>query len=466
MNPSNGSTSGSGPTSGSAPTSGSGPTSGARLAHVLTVRGKQLDPESRIVIEHREALIYMLGKAAELEHLIIAMYLFAAFSLKKDTSEGLSMDMVPVVDHWREELTDIAEQEMLHLALVQNLLTSIGAGPHLGRPNFPVPPRNFPTKVQVVLMPFGEVALRHFSFLERPEGTQMDDAEGFAALEEAKALPHPIEDEIGPILPDFETISHLYRSIEDGFAQLVERVGEPRLFVGPPRAQAIQEHFDLEGLIPVSDLASARKAIETIVEQGEGARGDWHAAHFGRLLTILDQFLAARKADGAFEPARPVVAARVRPLESGQPVPIIGAPFTVRCVDLLNAVYELALELLSRYFTHTDESDEQLKTLAEVTTDLMEDAIAPLGGLITRLPIGPEEPGKTAGPTFELFYAIDYLLPHREAAWTLIVERIHEVAEFAVRCRDECPPGLMLQLSMIADTLRKQADRLEGAAKA
>ena len=77
---------------------------------------------------------------------------------------------------------------MLHLALVQNLLTSIGAGPHLGRPNFPVPPRAFPAKVQIALLPFSEAALRHFAFLERPEGYDIEDAEEMAALAEAWQL--------------------------------------------------------------------------------------------------------------------------------------------------------------------------------------------------------------------------------------------------------------------------------------
>ena len=39
-------------------------------------------------LEHREALIYTLGKAAELEHLVMLQYLFAAFSLKQNVSEG------------------------------------------------------------------------------------------------------------------------------------------------------------------------------------------------------------------------------------------------------------------------------------------------------------------------------------------------------------------------------------------
>ena len=35
-----------------------------------------------------------------------------------------------------------------------------------------------------------------------------------------------------------------------------------------------------------------------------------------------------------------------------------------------------------------------------------------------------------AGPSFELFYESDYLLPHREAAWALLIERLDVAAEF------------------------------------
>ena len=40
------------------------------------------------MIEHREALIYMLCEAAELEHGIMCQYLFAVFSLKQRDDEG------------------------------------------------------------------------------------------------------------------------------------------------------------------------------------------------------------------------------------------------------------------------------------------------------------------------------------------------------------------------------------------
>ncbi len=433
------------------------------LRDLLRSRGTQADPEAPIVLEHREALIYTLGKAAELEHYVMCQYLYAAFSLKQTEAEGISAEGLARVKQWRHTLFEIAEQEMLHLALVENLLTAVGGAPRLARANFPLPVRSYPAGIQMALLPFGEMALRHFAYLERPEGLTMDDADGFAALEQAAPLPPAAEDEIGPHLQDFTTIGHLYRSIEGGLAHLAEKLGEDRLFIGPPSAQATAVHFRWDELVAVTDLASARRALATIVEQGEGARGDWRDAHFGRLVTVLDEYVAARDADPAFEPARPVLLARVRMPEDGPATPIISEPFTARCMDLLNAVYEVLLQMLARYFAHTDETEGQLAALADVAVGLMYGAVKPLGGLVTRLPVGIEYPDVTAGPAFELFYAVDYLLPHREAAWILMEERLREVADLAMRCRDACIPTFLVPLSRITDALRASADKLSAA---
>ena len=416
-----------------------------------------------MVLQHREALVYTLAKAAALEHLVMCQYLYAAFSMKDREDDGLPPAQLEAVKRWRREILHIAEQEMLHLALVQNVLTAVGAAPVFGRPNFPLPPHAYPAGIQMALLPFGETSLRHFAYLERPEGLDVADAEAFAALDKAESLPRADEEEIGPRLQDFETIGALYRAVEAGLDRLAEKLGPETLFLGPPDAQATETHFRWPELIPVTDLASAASAIETIVEQGEGARGEWKHAHFGRLIAMLDEYLEIKAADPSFEPARPVLAACVRPREDGLPVPIVSDPFANRVTDLLNAVYEVLLQLLARYFAHTEETEDQLATLADVAVSLMYAAVKPLGGLVTRLPVGPDQPGATVGPMFELFYSVDYLLPHRDAAWAVIEERMRDVAELATRCRDSCAPLYMAPLIKVTDALRAQADRLAAA---
>jgi CDGSH-type Zn-finger protein/truncated hemoglobin YjbI len=397
-----------------------------KLAQVLETRGGRAAPEAPFVIEHREALIYMLCQAAELEHGIMCQYLFAAFSMKQGEDEGLTGDELAAVTRWRKQISHVATQEMLHLALVQNLLSAIGAAPHMVRPNLPHQAGHYPAGVQLALLPFGERALRHFMFLERPEGMDLSDAEGIAAV--GRAIPHKNERDIVPTGQDFATVGHLYRSIEAGFAHLADKYGERWLFVGPPRAQATEEHFRWPELVAVTDLASAQRAIDTILEQGEGPRGHWRNAHFGQFVEILDEYQQMSADKPAFAPVRPVMAANVRPCLPPAEMPLITERLTARVTDLFNVGYEILLQIFERFFAHTEETDAQLKVLADATITLMLGVIKPLGELITTLPAGPEYDGQTAGPSFELFYEDDYLMPHREAAWTLLTERLDEAA--------------------------------------
>jgi hypothetical protein len=428
------------------------------LSHVLQTRSsKPADAEARLVIEHREALIYMICEAAELEHGLMCEYLFAAFSLKDHVGEGVSDDQLEAIQRWRSTILGVAAQEMLHLALTANMLTALGASPHLSRPNLPQPARHYPGSVRLALLPFGEQALRHFLYLERPEGMDLDDAEGLAAVGEA--VPVMGEEEIVPRLQDFATVGHLYRSIESGFGHLVDKLGADRVFIGPPQAQLTQASIAWPQLVPITDLASATAAIEAIVEQGEGPRGDWRQAHFGRFLGVLDEFLALRQADPAFEPARPVAAATVRPGERDSDGPLISDPLTARVADLGNVVYEVLLQMLYRLLSRIDESDAEAAILADVAVGLMVDGIEPLAEVLTTLPLGPDSPGRTAGATFELFYQPDYLLPHHGAAWLLMSERLTEAAALSAHLSEVLPV-----LVPIAAALSRLADQIGSAA--
>ena len=156
---------------------------------LLSARGGTAVDAPTMVLQHREALIYTLGKAAALEQLVMCQYLYAAFSMKDRDDDGLSDDQLDAVRRWRREILHIAEQEMLHLALVQNLLTAVGRGSAMERPNFPLPPHAYPAGIRMELLPFNEQSLRHFIYLERPEGMDMADQDALAAVEKATPLP-------------------------------------------------------------------------------------------------------------------------------------------------------------------------------------------------------------------------------------------------------------------------------------
>ena len=430
-----------------------------RLAEVLATRGGRAEPEAPFVIEHREALIYMLCQAAEVEHAIMCQYLFAAYSLKQRADEGLTPGELDAVARWRRTIAHVATEEMLHLALVQNVLSAIGAAPHLTRPNLPAPARHYPAGVNLTLVPFGEPALRHFMFLERPEGMALEGDKGIDAPVH-EAVPLMAEGDIVPQLQDFATIGHLYRSIEQGLARLAEKFGERNLFVGPPRAQATSADFRWPELVAVTDLASAQRALDTILEQGEGARGHWESAHFGQFVEILDEYRRMVAANAAFDPVRPVMFATVRRGERDDSIPLIGDRVTALCTDLFNVSYEILLQILERYFAHTEETDAQLATLANAAATLMGGVLGPLGELITTLPVGPEHPGRTAGPSFELFYEDDDLLPHRESAWVLLEERLRDASTFCGAVIDNSPEHVAAALGPADRTLTAVADSL------
>jgi hypothetical protein len=388
--------------------------------------------EPRIVVEHREHLWYLLAEAAQVEHLIMCQYLYASFSLKTEPDDGLTAEQAAAVVRWRDLLTGIAIEEMLHLALVFNVMTSIGAAPILSRPNFPRSSEDLPGAVQFRLLPFGTDSLTHFLYLERPEGMERADAAGFVPAAPPR---DPIgSDEVITRAQDFGTVGHLYRGIEQGLAALSERIGERALFVGPLRTQATPELFRWPQLIAVHDLKSATSAINEIIEQGEGARGDWRPAHYGRFLGIWEEYQDFKTADPGFEPAHPVIPAFTRqPYDIADPQPLLTDPLTHAVAQVFNLGYEMLLQVLNRFFTHTDETDEQLQTLVAAAFRLMAGVLRPLGRALTRLPAGPGHPGRTAGPTFEMYYQFGNFIPWREPAWALLAERAGILAD---RCRD------------------------------
>jgi hypothetical protein len=382
--------------------------------------------------------------------MIMCQYLFAEWTLK-DKSDGLTVEQSEAIERWRGVLRGIAIEEMLHLGLVANVMSAIGAAPYFGRPNFPQRSGYFPASIQLDLMPFGERALKHFLFLERPEGMERQDAVGFIPtvpsrdpLSESEAMPRGQE---------FLTVGHLYRGIEDGLTRLTHDLGERALFVGSRRAQATPEMFGWPQVVAVTDLDSALRAVGEIIEQGEGARGHWEDAHYGRFLGIWDEYRALRAADPTFEPARPVVPAFTRqPFDLTAPVTVITNSEAHRVAEITTIAYEVLLHLLTRFFTHTDETDEQLELLISAAFDLMGNIIRPLGHALTRLPIDSADDGRNAGFAFEMHYLMGNFVPWRQPAWALLRERITFLAE---KCAND--PDVV---RTAGDTASSVADKL------
>ncbi len=374
-------------------------------------------------VKTRQDLLYLLAQASELEHSLACQYLYAAFSLKQEGEAGVSDGQARLIDGWRQSMIGIAVQEMLHLGLASNLLTAIGGAPYFRRANFPQERTYTTLGLDFRLAGVSVPTLRRFCCFELPPEIQPDSRYAnwkdiCAGVRGARTA-----DVAAPLLPQpiaYDSIGALYELIEDGFKTLYPEDAS-KLFIGPKSAQTASMW---QTMMAVTTRAEASTAIDLILRQGEGAYGndeEIEQAHFGRFVTIYD---ALENGAGGAEPAWPVVENPVLMLHYDSVNPTILTSEVARDAnEIFVATYELALQVLLRYFANTDETDEQRYILKQVFLSLMRYGLTPLGTAIARLPAFDGQPdGPRAGASFE-FYSDTLLLPHQDSAWRYFEER-------------------------------------------
>jgi hypothetical protein len=378
-------------------------------------------------INTRAELINALTEAAELEHGLLCQYVFAAVTMKQTADEGITWPQAELLRGWKRTLLEVARQEMAHLGTVHNLLTAVGGAPHFMRLNFPQAARHFPADAPFVLEPFGEQALRRFIRFEEPT---------FPAKRLAAAAPAP-----DPI--SYTHVGALYHDIEAGF----EALDDGTLFIGPVADQDDNDWSRGLRLWPVHDLRSARKAIDFIVKEGEGAPGQLTGSHYQRFVDAHAALGAATAADPTFEPGRPVAP---NPLTRNHPdAPdgghVITDERTLAVAELFSVSYETTLMMLSQFYAFGPETPVQREALRQATREIMSTVIRPLGEVLTRLPMGPDYPKLNAGPAFELYGDI-HVSTHAENAWYVISERLgqHAAAGLALAAKRGAHPRLRL----------------------
>jgi len=401
--------------------------------------------EPEIVIHSREELAEVLTEAVEVEHNLMCCYLYAAWSLKQ--ADELPAEQAELVESWRQAIVGVAIDEMAHFANANNLLSAIGSHAHMGRPNFPVSPGYHPADVVVHLRRFDAGTIDHFVFLERPEGVELADGEGFDHTLRYERAAH--DRLLMPTAQDYATVGHLYRAVQAGLRHLSQALGEEALFVGDPARQIRPDHVDLDGLVAVTDLASALDAVEQIVQQGEGSADDVEGSHYRRFCDVRDAFAAHRAADPGFDPARVVPENPVqrKPPVEGDRV-WIGHPTSAALLDLCNALYNHMLRLLGS--AYTDVPDPVRARLIGEGIGLMR-VLVPLNEVLTRQP-AQEGSELRAGMSFAVTREIR--VPQGQAVG-LYAQRTRELAEGARRLQ-----GLDPALVDAAERLESMAARL------
>jgi CDGSH-type Zn-finger protein/uncharacterized Fe-S cluster protein YjdI len=298
--------------------------------------------------------------------------------------------------------------------------------------------------VVVELARFSPAVLDHFIFLERPEGKELSDSSEFV---------HPADyhrtQPKGRLMPhaqDYATVGHLYRGIRHGFEVLAHHIGERALFCGGAERQITPAEVSMPGITAVTDLASAKAAIETIIDQGEGSPGHNEDSHFNRFLRVRREYDEFMQGDPAFDPAFPVAHNPVmrRPLDPVQRV-FIEDPHAASVLDLANAAYGHALRCLSQAYGRADNDAAIKRTFADAAVDLMF-VLTEIGPYLAALPAGSGHPGINAGMTFTTLRDLAKL-PPGPSEIRVISERFLEMAKHA---RHVFPAGH--ELAGIADT--------------
>ncbi len=384
--------------------------------------------EPEVVTGTREQLLHLLAEASEIEHTLMCSYLYAAFSLKSGEEDGLTGDQAEAVARWRRTIIGIAVEEMGHLLMVANLTVAVGGAPHFARPNFPVSPGYFPSDVVVRLTGFSEDTLDHFIFLERPRGIGGEDSEAFEQEDYEREQAH---DGLMPSAQDYRTIGHLYEALRTNLVHLAERLGEEGLFIGSAAAQLGRSVADIEGVEAITGLDAALRAIDVIVEQGEGSPHDRDDSHYRRFVEIRRALEMLRAADPRFAPAWPVADNPVlrRPPEPEDKV-FIDARQAAVLLDFACAAYGLLLRLLVQCFGREPaDALARQKRLFGAAIELMH-VVGAASEALARLPASAADaPRVNAGMSFTMLRGVEPLLGHAEEV--LLAEQLGELARHA-----------------------------------
>lgn len=234
-----------------------------------------------------EELFPFVQNAIELEHATIPPYLTAMFSLKPGTETEI----------W-DVIHSIVIEEMLHMTISSNILNALGGSPAINNAKFvPSYPGGLPMGIGdgliVGLAAYSKKQVHDvFMQIEEPEYPldldckKSDPKKALAATE----LPDP----------EYDTIGEFYEALDAMIQKLA-----PENLPGDPEKQVTSPFFEEGVLFPILTKKDASKAIDIIVEQGEGSTKtpvdfEGELAHFYRFEELYRGIRIAKDPDACY----------------------------------------------------------------------------------------------------------------------------------------------------------------------
>lgn len=324
------------------------------------VTSQRTDP---MPIETVQDLHEHLRLALRIELATVPPYLYAMYSIADPISESALL------------IRSIVTEEMLHAALVANILVAVGGDPDFDNEDllaiYPIDLPHHTPPLELGLRPCSPQLIREvFMALEQPE------------VHDASTDPD-----------QFLTLGQFYHALEKGLARLDSATD---LFASPRHSWQMADpsfysavEFDADdsgGLMEVRDLESAQEAIEVIVHQGEGVSSDHWADPEHRELTHYFKLLQIAEEQSPIGLVRNLAE---NPSTNDYPESLR------RVSDLFNASYRYLFSILADLYSPDDEKRHHVGRLYLMMGSVM----SLIARYLTEQPIGG---GRFAGPTFEL----------------------------------------------------------------
>ncbi|HEX5112538.1 MAG TPA: ferritin-like domain-containing protein [Saprospiraceae bacterium] len=211
-----------------------------------------------------------LQRALNLELWTIPLYLTALYSIR-----GLDKKRHHEYPEAAKLIFSVVIQEMLHLELVCNLSNALGF-----QPKFYMPCYDEKIGIPFIHPEYGNLPRHLQEYSVQPQALNEDSLRLFCAIE----LPHPKREIHWEKQNTFHSIAELYEALQICITQLW-----PTCYVGndqnTKQKNSFQEYHNQGGKNHgfsqcVDSVANAMKAIDAIVEQGEGANSQFVPVDF------------------------------------------------------------------------------------------------------------------------------------------------------------------------------------------
>ena len=436
------------------------------------------DPQkSSFFIEDRSQLIYALTEAASLEHVLMCQYLFAAASLKTELSELAASNrqyyQLERIRHWKRKITEVAREEMHHLAMAMNLLVGAGGAPTFARPNFPNETLYYKDRLQDGTYRGLLMSLEKFS------GRRDDPYRTIDRFIRFESPFKPVSKELLEAIPPantYDTVGQLYRAIQDAFGRLSNVLIDISDQYDPRDED--NQSVRLPYRPPVSNVVKtpkeAQALIDQIIDQGEGYPeiSPDPRSHFEIFRRIRQEFADELKIDPSFEPARnvapnPATRYHEDALQSGVTVidRSIDNGLQYELLQLFAGAYEILISWLGQLFSGNTRQSKppKLRALESLTfLPFMTEVISPIAELLTHVPIKSGE-AALLGASFEVT-SNTFLLPSLDIAGELTNERllalVNSSRKLVTVLRDYRLEVAASELAFVSKTLEITADEL------